>query len=55
MHTTDPRAASDASDVEPIDRGVELTEADLECVVGGLARPWQEDDADEWLSESALV
>ena len=29
--------------------------ADLECVVGGLARPWTEDDADQWLSESALV
>jgi hypothetical protein len=29
----------------------ELSEADLECVVGGLARPWTESDPDLWLLE----
>ena len=30
----------------------ELSEADLECVVGGLARPWTESD-DEWIVDSS--
>jgi hypothetical protein len=31
---------------------VELSEADLESVVGGLARPWTEAEPDEWILES---
>jgi len=45
----------DRGDLDAVEAAVELSEADLECVVGGLARPWTEDDADQWLSESALV
>jgi hypothetical protein len=40
-------------DREVIDPQAELSEADLDCVVGGLARPWTENDVDEWLVESA--
>jgi len=45
----------DRADLDSVDAAAELSEADLECVVGGLARPWTEHDGDEWLSESALV
>lgn len=40
-------------DGEVVEPGAELSEADLECVVGGLARPWTEAEADEWIVESA--
>ena len=33
----------------PVASSAELSESDLECVVGGLARPWTEAEADEWL------
>jgi hypothetical protein len=36
-----------------VDAGAELSETDLECVVGGLARPWTETDIDEWLIDTA--
>jgi hypothetical protein len=55
MHDVDTRPATDRADLDAAKAAVELTEADLECVVGGLARPWTEDDTDQWLSESALV
>ena len=37
---------------ESADTHAELSEADLECVIGGLARPWTEADPHEWLIES---
>jgi hypothetical protein len=55
MQDLDTRPAADRADLNAVEAAVELSEADLECVVGGLARPWTEDDADQWLSESALV
>ena len=41
-------------DRDPVDPQGELSEADLECVVGGLARPWTETEADEWLVDAAV-
>jgi len=41
---------------EIVEPGAELSEADLEFVVGGLARPWTESDGaagDDWLAEPA--
>jgi len=41
---------------EIVEARTELSEADLEFVVGGLARPWTERDVaagDDWLAEPA--
>jgi hypothetical protein len=53
MFDTNGRPLENHDDREVIDPHAELSEADLECVVGGLARPWTENDVDEWLVESA--
>jgi hypothetical protein len=47
----------DRHDDTIVESSGELSEADLECVVGGLARPWTETDApvapagDDWVAE----
>jgi hypothetical protein len=48
---TAPTANPD--EIDAADVSAELTEQDLECVVGGLARPWTETDVDEWFVEPA--
>jgi hypothetical protein len=35
----------------PVTADAELSETDLDCVVGGLARPWTDTAADDWLFE----
>ena len=47
------RPLDNQRDREIADPRAELSEADLECVVGGLARPWTESDVDEWFVERA--
>jgi hypothetical protein len=49
MHQGDGRLPDDRRGREIVEPPSELTEADLEWVVGGLARPWTETDTDEWL------
>jgi hypothetical protein len=53
MSEANGRPLDNQGDREVADPHAELSEADLECVVGGLARPWTENDVDEWLVESA--
>jgi len=53
MFEANGRPLDDRHDREIVDPRAELSEADLECVVGGLARPWTEADADDWLVEPA--
>jgi hypothetical protein len=53
MSEVNGRPLENQGDREVIDPQAELSEADLDCVVGGLARPWTENDVDEWLGESA--
>jgi hypothetical protein len=55
MHDTDGRLLDDQRTREVIEPHGELSEADLECVVGGLARPWTEAEAAvDGLAEPAL-
>ena len=49
MSEVDRRLVDLPHDRQIVDARAELSEADLECVVGGLARPWTEADADDWL------
>ncbi len=35
--------------------GTELLDSDLECVVGGLARPWTDVDGDERATDARLL
>ena len=53
MFEANGRPLDNQRDCEIVDARAELSEADLECVVGGLARPWTETDVDEWLVEPA--
>jgi hypothetical protein len=48
MHEAENRPLDLGHDPQ-LESSAELSEADLECVVGGLARPWTEAEADEWL------
>jgi hypothetical protein len=48
MNDFDLRPAEPGND-QPMERSRELSDTDLEWVVGGLARPWTEADPDLWL------
>jgi hypothetical protein len=50
----EPASPSQPDRVAGEPRG-ELSEADLECVVGGLARPWTEAEVDQWLVKQAAT
>ena len=54
MPDRDARPIADQHDHDIADPQRELSECDLECVVGGLARPWTELDADEWVVKPAV-
>jgi hypothetical protein len=43
----------DAPRTELVDAHAQLSDDALECVVGGLARPWTETNLDAWLVEPA--
>jgi bacteriocin-like protein len=53
MRDSDARPLDDRRDSGIVEDAAELTDSELECVIGGLARPWTEADADEWLVEPA--
>jgi hypothetical protein len=53
MNHFDVPPAESGNDVPVAGSQAELSEADLECVVGGLARPWNEGDPDAWQLEPA--
>jgi hypothetical protein len=52
MQDADGRPLDDPRTRVMVEPSPELSEADLECVVGGLARPWTESD-DEWMVDSS--
>jgi hypothetical protein len=52
MQDADGRPLDDQRARAMVEPSTELSEADLECVVGGLARPWTESE-DEWIVDSS--
>lgn len=51
MNHADIRVAESGDDRLVAESQAELSDTDLESVVGGLARPWTEADADVWMLE----